>query len=585
MSSNGFMGRWRLSLRTWMLVASVLSILPLLVFASWAALRQVHEQQRDLEREQIERVHAAAAAVARLLQAPADLMRRLEAGALPGGASLGGGPPGDGCLAWPTLDEPAHTLLQAGAARLALDGLSPPGAGGSAAAAGAPGPAMQPQAFGIERLSGAPRWVVPVALMAVSGRAPLGCVDLPASAFAAVLAEQAWPADWVATVLDQRLAVVARNRAPEKFLGRPGPAEVHERLRSGVPAGVFDAHSLDGVALRYATAAVPGQGWVVSVGVPQHRLDALMWGRLAPLLVLGLASLLLGIGTSLWLAHRIGREVQRGVALQDSGWGELGAPVEAPPLHQPLPGSSGLPARPASGGGAVVVELGALVRKLEQARARAKEASQALHGARHDELTGLPLRALFLHEVQERLEAVRAAAQLGGGEGAGLAVLFIDLDGFKLVNDQLGHEAGDQALRDVADVLRHSVRAGDVSARLGGDEFVVAVTAPADQVVESAQAVGWRIVRGVQGLGRGLGCSVGLVVADGRLDAPSLIAQADEAMYAAKRAGKNQVLLHRRCSDCGLSSDQSCPQPGAAEAEPGAPCAWDRRPSAGHAAW
>jgi len=582
MFSGRFLTRWRLSLTTWMLLASLLSTLPLLLFAVGATARLVNDHQRDADRELVERAQAAAASVGRLLQEPAQVLRRVNAsGLLPDGTRMASDE--QGCLPWPALADPAAVLVRAGAAQVSLDDLPPTEAGGGAKASSVappipaePVPVLEAQAFPIERGGPAPHWVAPVALLPLraqvtSARVMLGCVDLPIESIASVLAEQAWPAQWTATVLDQRLSVVARSHAAETYVGRPGPADLRQALRAGRPVAVFDARSLDGQLLRYAVAAVPGQDWVVSVGAPVQRLNAVMWGQLGPLLGVGLLCVLAGAAASVWLAHRLGRAVLSGT---------LAEPQPAPPALEPSGRPKGRPdPRP---GAAVVVEFGALVDQLHRARAQAQEAHQALHGARHDALTGLPQRSLFMQELEQRLAATQTARREGRADEAGLAVLFIDLDGFKQVNDRLGHEAGDQALRDVAAVLSHCVRAGDVPARLGGDEFVVAVVAPAEHVADSAQAVAWRIVRGVQALGRGLGGSVGLVVADGRLDAAALVAHADQAMYAAKGAGKNQVVVHRRCGGCTLPDEPSCPvatQPGGLGMAPD--CDWDRRAQAG----
>lgn len=90
------------------------------------------------------------------------------------------------------------------------------------------------------------------------------------------------------------------------------------------------------------------------------------------------------------------------------------------------------------------------------------------HNAEHDPLTDLPNRALFTRRVRQALSGRRAS-------DPGTAVLFIDLDGFKGVNDRLGHQAGDDLLVQAARRLHDSVRAGDTAARLGGDEFAALI--------------------------------------------------------------------------------------------------------------
>jgi diguanylate cyclase (GGDEF)-like protein len=156
------------------------------------------------------------------------------------------------------------------------------------------------------------------------------------------------------------------------------------------------------------------------------------------------------------------------------------------------------------------------------------------HLADHDPLTGLPNRAVFtaaLGAACERPEPV--------------AVLFLDLDGFKQINDRLGHAAGDEVLVKVAEVLRTAVRdsSGDLSCRLAGDEFVILLV---DADLDAARAVADRLVRDLTGVhavdGTPVRGSVG--IAAGR-DVPSqhIVAAADQAMYSAKRSGSGPVAV------------------------------------------
>lgn len=157
--------------------------------------------------------------------------------------------------------------------------------------------------------------------------------------------------------------------------------------------------------------------------------------------------------------------------------------------------------------------------------------------ARHDGLTGLANRRLF----EERLQSALAQRRRHGGE---LALVFLDLDKFKDINDQQGHEAGDEVLKVVASRLRANTREVDTPARLGGDEFVV-LLCPAPEPTQLAalarkllEAVSVPIVHEQELLE--LGCSIGISRSpvDG-LTAEELLAAADEAMYEVKQAGRN----------------------------------------------
>jgi diguanylate cyclase len=166
-------------------------------------------------------------------------------------------------------------------------------------------------------------------------------------------------------------------------------------------------------------------------------------------------------------------------------------------------------------------------------------ASQKLihYQAYHDLLTGLPNRALFLDRLSNAISVARRAKEQ-------LAVMFLDLDRFKIVNDNLGHDAGDSLLKMVAERLNDCLRESDTLARLGGDEFIVLLT-HVDSVT-SAQKVANKIVDAIKApfeLGQHeiyVTASVGIALYphDG-IDADTLIKNADIAMYHTKDLGKN----------------------------------------------
>jgi len=155
--------------------------------------------------------------------------------------------------------------------------------------------------------------------------------------------------------------------------------------------------------------------------------------------------------------------------------------------------------------------------------------------ALHDSLTGLPNRALFMQQLEEALARARR-------KGTPVSVLYLDLDGFKIVNDTLGHEAGDEVLVDVAGRLRHSLREIDSVARLGGDEFGIVLEEP----LEGATLVAQRIVRQFErpwSLSSGsvsIGVSVGVAAREHDEGLDELLRQADTAMYAAKASGRGR---------------------------------------------
>ncbi|MGH2358419.1 MAG: diguanylate cyclase domain-containing protein [Candidatus Limnocylindria bacterium] len=156
------------------------------------------------------------------------------------------------------------------------------------------------------------------------------------------------------------------------------------------------------------------------------------------------------------------------------------------------------------------------------------------HQSLHDPLTDLPNRALF----GERLgRAVARAARTG----AVVAVLFVDLDDFKSINDRLGHDAGDEVLRAIGDRLRASVRSGDTVARLGGDEFALLVenVSNAEEPARVANRVAWVLTQPLElEAGRvAITASIGISLNHaGTVTDADLLRNADHAMYRAKRA-------------------------------------------------
>ena len=174
-----------------------------------------------------------------------------------------------------------------------------------------------------------------------------------------------------------------------------------------------------------------------------------------------------------------------------------------------------------------------------RARAHADSLQQANeqlhHQAMHDALTGLPNRKLFFE---------RLTSMLSDATGSQFAVMMIDLDRFKLVNDSLGHSAGDELLREVAHRLTTAVRKVDMVARMGGDEFLV-LTGDVREADEAA-GIAEKIVQALRAPLRvhdlevrtGPSIGISLFPRDGR-DANTLVARADEAMYCAKQRGGN----------------------------------------------
>ena len=179
--------------------------------------------------------------------------------------------------------------------------------------------------------------------------------------------------------------------------------------------------------------------------------------------------------------------------------------------------------------------------QLEQSLAELSRLKEELrHQAYHDPLTGLANRSLFTEQVNARI--------LRPGPGLLPVVLFVDLDDFKVVNDSLGHVAGDRLLVAVADRVRNCVRSGDVAARLGGDEFAILLDDVAD--LNRTLAVCKRLLEALkvpvplEGQELSISASIGIAAGRDEQDrADDLLRNADVAMYTAKAQGKSQYAI------------------------------------------
>jgi len=187
-----------------------------------------------------------------------------------------------------------------------------------------------------------------------------------------------------------------------------------------------------------------------------------------------------------------------------------------------------------------------------------QEEERLRHRAMHDGLTGLANRGLFLNRAELMLSRLRRRPNRS------FAIFFLDLDGFKQVNDELGHAAGDAVLLEISDRLRQCVRPQDTVARFGGDEFALLVdeTGAEDQMENVAIRLQEEVSRGVRLEGASearVSASIGIALAhDSYADAAAMLRDADLAMYQAKHAGKGGFHLCDRPGMLnGKSSDRS----------------------------
>lgn len=184
--------------------------------------------------------------------------------------------------------------------------------------------------------------------------------------------------------------------------------------------------------------------------------------------------------------------------------------------------------------------LDALAVLCTDAFARLQLTADMVHYARHDPLTDLPNRGILLDRVAHALHLARR-------RGVRVALLFVDLDEFKPVNDRFGHATGDEVLVEVGRRLVAATRDSDTVARLGGDEFAVLLEdVTVGQVVEISDRILASLTRGVDVSGHHvlLGASIGIAYGDGTESSEDLLRQADLAMYEAKGRGKRQSVSY-----------------------------------------
>ncbi len=323
-------------------------------------------------------------------------------------------------------------------------------------------------------------------------------------------ARDSLPEGWIASVVDENGHIVARSRDGERFVGESATPSLLDATR-GRPEGTAETVSKDGIAMLTGFSRSSRTGWTVAVGAPKAVLLASLHRSIG--LLLGGASLVLGL--VLWLAFRLSRTVTRAV---DS-------------LIEPA----------LALGGGTAVELTATPFRETAAVGRAiLQASRRLvtaqHHAYHDPLTNLHTRTLF-DEMATR-QIVQAYR-----DGAQLAILAIDLDGFKSVNDQHGHAAGDRVLKIVAERITGTIRGSDVVSRRGGDEFSVLLV---DVDGQKTRAIADKILATLSAPYPDVDPEVSASIGVARYphDATTLtelLARADEALYTAKKAGKRRV--------------------------------------------
>lgn len=325
-----------------------------------------------------------------------------------------------------------------------------------------------------------------------------------------LLQRQSLPDGWLIAVLDRSGTIVGRSRDAERYVGEQSVPALREALERQTEQALR-IPTKEGIASFAALKPSQRWGWGVAVGLHESTLYNGVRAMIMQVLLATALALGIGLLLALWLARRAlatVRDINNAAKALSAG-----QPFEMPRM-QFLEAEA----------------VGAALRQASQAMEEATFQSQ------HDVLTRLPNRAMFRDFAERQLG-------LAQRNGQGLAVVAIDLDHFKDVNDNDGHVAGDEVLVDAARRIARTVRSSDIAARLGGDEFVVLLNeSDTDTAVKTAarivEALGQPYAATSQPVTGSAG--VALYPQDGAtLDA--LIAAADQALYAAKSAGRARM--------------------------------------------
>lgn len=328
----------------------------------------------------------------------------------------------------------------------------------------------------------------------------------------ALIERQQLPEGWLMAVLDSSGTIVGRSLDPTKYVGQKAVPAIVEAAHAQ-KSGILDSMTKEGIPVFTAFASSKPWGWTVVVGAPKSAIqsDNLRQGVWV---ILGVAC---AFALGLWLARGISLRVLASVHMLNEAAASLsrGDEVKLPKM--------------------LMIEADAV----SQAMLDAADAMKKIRFfAEHDTLTELPNRLLF-ETVASRDLALAQRKPLQS------ALLAVDLDKFKLVNDTLGHETGDEVLRMAAKRILQVIRASDMAARIGGDEFLVFLS---DSTTEGAMDTAQRIVdllsSSYGNVDIPVSASVGVAMFPEHGNSlRELSAAADGALYRAKHAGRKQAML------------------------------------------
>jgi len=335
------------------------------------------------------------------------------------------------------------------------------------------------------------------------------------------------------SVFDSRGVLIAKSYSSDDFIGKNlrGVEEVEHLL--AIRDGTVRSVSSHGIERIYAFRPIPGTDWIASIGIATSSALENSRATVRKNAVLGIAGLLFAAAIAYFVSKQISRPIARmqetAARIEDGEYTEraiVGGPKEIVD---------------------VATQFNAMLDAIEESRVVQAEREARIHQlALYDGLTGLPNRRLLIQKIEEHVQAAKDAGRIG-------AIMYIDLDHFKDVNDAHGHQAGDQFLRAVADRIGGILKGNDTLARIGTDEFVYVAQArnySQEAAADAALQLGADIQSALQqqfdvdGQRSAASASVGITLFPKIGDTSEiLLHEADIAMYRVKQNGRNGVVL------------------------------------------
>lgn len=342
----------------------------------------------------------------------------------------------------------------------------------------------------------------------------LGAIFEP-ERLSAMLVKQGLPADWIVALYDGEGKFIGRSHGIDTLLGKKGAPGILEKIATD-REGSLENQTVEGTKVIGVFSRSTRSDWAIAIGIPKSQLTSELWRWVALIASITVFILL----ATLALAWNLGGKIAQAIR----------------GLIEPAM---------ALGRNEDVAVQPSYLRETDEVGKAIERAADILihtrHKAYHDPLTGLANRALFHEIVGQQLALCKRYDEH-------LAILYMDMDGFKSVNDTHGHAVGDRLLRLIAARLQSEVRRSDVVARFGGDEFVAvlmntdsagAATVAAKLVAVLSQPYQIDAVSLTQ-----VSASIGVAIyPETGKDVETLLQRADYAMYLAKSAGKRRYVL------------------------------------------